>query len=186
MAAQTLYLSPAQASSGVTVTIALPSGPVTARIPPIGNGKIVRIKTPQGEKYVRVRVTSPKGRRLTRAIKAFVLFIMFAMGPVFLITGALAPPPDPNAPPNCGSQQMNPSDTCQIYNLDSSTTYTYTQMQQMQTQAGNSGPITVGAILTAVDLAAGVIVLARRRSSRKGPVRVLANQHDAGPVGPQN
>jgi hypothetical protein len=39
---------------------------------------------------------------------------------------------------------MNPGGICQITTEDGSTNYTYSQMQQMQTAAGNSGLVAVG------------------------------------------
>lgn len=173
-APQALYLSPAQASSGTTLTIALPSGPVTARIPPVRSGKILKVKTAHGEEYLRVRVTLSMGRRLSRVVSGFILFIMIAMGPVFLISSAFAPPPNPYAPPMCGGQVMGTSDSCEIDDQGASTTYTYTQMQQMQTETGNSGLVAVGAILTGCDVTAAVVVLLMRRSLRKHPIPVRA------------
>jgi hypothetical protein len=173
LATEALHLSSVEASSGTTTTIALPSGPVVVRIPPVRSGGFLKIQTAQGSKYLRVRVIRSPGRRLVRAVGAFLVFIMFAMGPVFLIAGVIAPPPNPNSAPLCGAQQMDPSDVCQITDDNgSTTTYNYAQMQQMQ--PGPGALIAVGGMLTAADAVDVLVVVLKRRARRKKPVLVRA------------
>ncbi len=174
MAAQTVRLTPTQAVSGAILTIALPTGPVTAKIPRVQNGRTLRIETAEGAVDVRVRVALSPGRIFMRVLATPFLLLMIALGPGALTASAFAPPPNPNAAPLCASQVMDPTDTCEITTVGGSTTYSYTQMQQMQTQAGWSGLIAVGATITVIDLTAGLIVLLKRRSLRKNAIAVRA------------
>lgn len=169
-----LKLSREQASAGAAVTIPLPTGTVRASLPPVQTGGVVKIRTAQGDQYLRVRVTPSIGRRLTMGVAAVVLLFMFGLGPIALVTAAVSPPPDPNAAPLCSGQVMSPGDICQITTEGGSTNYTYLEMQQMQTAEGNSGLVAVGVMCTAIDVVAGVIVYAKRRRALKHPVAVLA------------
>lgn len=176
MAAEALHLSSTEASSGTTVTIALPSGPVTARIPPVRSGRILEIQTPQGARYLRVRVAASPGRLLMWAMVGLVLLVMVALGPGTLIASAYAPTPNPNAVPTCDDQPMTPSDQCQI--IGSGHIYTYTEMQQRQaqaqaqSQASPGGLAAIGATFTGLDVAGVVIFLLKRRSVRRHPIPV--------------
>lgn len=53
----TVWLTPAEAAAGVVKTIALPSGPVSVRIPPVGDNAVINVPTAAGEVSVRVRVS---------------------------------------------------------------------------------------------------------------------------------
>ena len=175
MAAEALHLSSTEASSGTTMTIALPSGPVTVRIPPVSSGRILKIQTSQGARYFRVRVAASPGRLLMRAVVGLVLLVMAALGPATLIASAYAPTPNPNAVPTCDGQPMSPSDRCEIIATDGTATYSYTEMQQMQAQdqASPGGIAAIGATLTGIDVAGVVIFLLKRRSVRRHPIPVL-------------
>ncbi|MFF4582898.1 hypothetical protein [Streptomyces sp. NPDC001389] len=54
-----LTLTPAQASGGTTVEVALPSGTARLRIPPTRNGDLVRARVGAAEVLLRIRVSDP-------------------------------------------------------------------------------------------------------------------------------
>ena len=173
MAVNALRLSSAEASSGGTMTIALPSGPVTATIPPVRNGQVLKIQTPQGTQYVRVRVTLSPTRLLAHIFTGFMLLLMAALGPGTLIASAFAPTPNPNAVPTCGGELMDPSDRCEVIG-SGGTFYTYTDMQQMHARSQTSpGQLAaVGSILTGADAAVVAVCLVQRRLVRRHPIPV--------------
>lgn len=172
MAVNALRLSSAKASSGGTMTIALPSGPVTATIPPVRNGQVLKIQTPQGTQYLRVRLTLSPARLLAHIITGFMLLLMVALGPGALIASAFAPPPDPNAAPTCDGQTMDTADRCELSG-DVNGTYDYMQMQQLQAQQLSPGRlVAVGSILTGMDAVGVAVYLVQRRSVRRHPIPV--------------
>jgi len=173
MAADALRLSSAEASSGATMTIALPSGPVTAKIPPVRNGRVLKIQTPHGAQYVRVRVAPSRAQLLMRVFAGLVLLIPAGLGPAILIASAFAPTPNPNAVPTCGGELMDPSDRCEVIG-SGGTFYTYTDMQQMHARSQTSpGQLAaVGSILTGADAAVVAVCLVQRRLVRRHPIPV--------------
>ncbi|NUR63426.1 MAG: hypothetical protein HOV87_32920 [Catenulispora sp.] len=175
MAADALHLSSAEASSGATMTITLPSGPVTAKIPPVRNGQVLKIQGPQGAQYVRVHVIPSPARRLMRVFAGLVLLVPAGLGPAVLISSAFAPRPNPNAVPICDGQSMGPSDRCQ-FSGDINVVYTYTEMQQREAQSQPSpGALAAGgSILTGVDVVVVAVYLVQRRLVRRHPVPVRA------------
>lgn len=79
----TLSLTPEEASSGVTRSVDLPSGPVRVRIPPVPGGGLVRILTPHGE--VRIRVTVAAGpKRKTSTLVGLAVLVAVVVGFVAL------------------------------------------------------------------------------------------------------
>jgi hypothetical protein len=52
----TVWLTPDEAASGAVKTIMLPTGPVSVRIPPVGDNALINVPTDEGEVSVRVRV----------------------------------------------------------------------------------------------------------------------------------
>ena len=172
MTADALRLSSAAASSGATMSIALPSGPVTAKIPPVRSGQVLKIQTPQGTQYVRVHVTLSPARLLMRVFTGLMLLLMAVLGPGTLIASAFAPAPDPNAVPTCDGQPMDTSDRCELSG-DVNGTYTYTAMQQMETQQTSPHTlVVVGSILTGTDAVVAAVYLVQRRSVRRHPIPV--------------
>ncbi|HEY3867948.1 MAG TPA: hypothetical protein VGM10_06340 [Actinocrinis sp.] len=53
----TVWLTPGEAAEGVVKTITLPSGPVSVRIPPVGDNAVINVPTAEGEVSVRIRVS---------------------------------------------------------------------------------------------------------------------------------
>lgn len=163
MAANTLRLSSAEASSGATMTIALPSGPVTAKIPPVRNGRVLKVQTPQGTQYVRVRLTPSPAQRLAHVVTGLMLLLMAVLGPGALIASAFAPAPDPT----CAGQTMDTADRCELSG-DVNGIYNYTEMQQMRARQ----LVAVGSILTGIDAVGAAVYLVQRRSARRHPIPV--------------
>ncbi|WP_441249323.1 LppU/SCO3897 family protein [Kitasatospora sp. McL0602] len=62
----TLTLTPAEAASGVTKVVSLPSGSRTVRLPPVRDADVIRVATEEGEVLLRIRVYSgpPRPSRL--------------------------------------------------------------------------------------------------------------------------
>lgn len=99
-----LRLTPKEASSGTTRDIDLPSGSVRIRIPPVRNGNLIRIATPQGEVLVRVEVSAGRGPWTARfvvlaAVAAVIGVVVAVSGDGDSSSPATAPAPTLSSTP---------------------------------------------------------------------------------------
>jgi hypothetical protein len=174
-AMRTIRLTTTQAATGTVKTIRLTAGRrATVRIPPVHDGRVLRVSTSRGQVSIRVRVMSAQASKaheqLTQAAGALAA-IGFAMaGPLLILTGLNAM--HSTAAPICQGQTMQPGDVCDIISTGGgSGSFNYQQMIA-QHQASGHGHLILGIILTLIDvllLALLIRVAQRKRSASRPP-----------------
>jgi hypothetical protein len=180
---QALYITPGEGASGVVLDVDLPSGPATVRIPPVWGGSLLRIGTPHGDVFFRVRVVRTLGGRLKQALIAASVLLVAMVGPSFIIAGATWHP-DPASTPTCDGEQMDFTDVCvKTTYVNGSKNVSYLSYLQMQAEDNNPdhGSIAAGVVITVIEgvigagAAVGYLVWRRRPLSLSAvPVPVTA------------
>ncbi|GAA2030437.1 hypothetical protein GCM10009839_32700 [Catenulispora yoronensis] len=171
MQAQALYLTRREAASGAAVlTVDLPSGPSAVRIPPVRNGRLLKVGTEHGDVYFRVRVFRTVGARVRQVLLALVCLPAFLLGPLMIINGA-ATPPDPTAIPKCQGIAMDPGDICEITtymgNTKTVNDYGYAAMAaKAQAGTGSLRGFGVGITIAEAVIGAGTAAVYLRRRNR--------------------
>lgn len=174
-AVRTIRLTTAQAATGTVKTIRLTAGRrATVRIPPVHDGRVLRVSTTCGQVDIRVRVMSAqasKAREQLAQAAGALAAIGFAMaGPVLILTGLNGM--HSTAAPICQGQTMQPGDVCDIISTrGGGGSFSYQQMIARH-QASSHSHFILGIILTLIDvllLALVIRTVQRKRSASRPP-----------------